>query len=972
MFINLAVHSYYSLLMSSMSIDDIINLAIKNQQKYVALTDFNNLYGAMEFYDKAVKAKLIPIIGLHIKYQQQDVYVIAQNIIGYYSLVKISSLIMTEQAFDINDYLKDIFILVPDIKKSPWLKSSTNVYSYTSDSQPIALNICYYAQPEDVKYVKGLNAIANESVLSDLEKNHQWDNYHLISQVQAQTKFTAQALANLEHVINHCQWQMTFYNKIHFVKFDSKVSSQMLLQTKCKEGLKLRLNSANAPDTYIERLKKELAIIDQMHFNDYFLVVQDYVSFARKHGILVGPGRGSAAGSLTAYVLGITDIDPIANNLIFERFLNPQRITMPDIDIDFMDTRRNEVIEYLFNRYQKNHVAHIITFQRMRAKMAIRDVGRILGLHIDIVNKIAKLFTLEYDLDIQAAVNQNPQIKTYAQQYPSLFDLASKFVNLPRQIGVHAAGVIITDQPLDQIIPIQNSTDGIFATQYSMEYLERLGLIKMDILGLVNLTVIAQTLELIKIHHGININLETINLTDQKVFQRLAAGDTIGIFQLESPGMTQLITRIKPISIEDISITSALFRPGPQKNIATYLTNKANPDKINYLNKDFEQVLSFTYNIIIYQEQVIEMVQRVANFSLAEADNFRRAISKKDAKQLTDLSEKFIKAAVNNHYSLENAQKIYDYIFEFANYGFNHSHSLAYSYVSYWMAYLKTYYPREYFCVLLSASENSPDKLAQYSQAARTHNIEVLPPDLNKSNISFTIDKKGIIFGFVAIKGLGYETANKLITIRNNCSNKEFVDYIDAINKLASGGIGIKTLEILIKAGSFDNLLNKQTVTFLLHNLPQIYETSKTMLATGETLIKPKLKSISQTKEDQSQLLRTQFELLGVNFVAHPMIKIKKEYGGSEQIVDLTMALNSDRVNHVLAILLKYREIKTKTGQAMAFAKIEDNTFVSDVVIFPGVYAKVKTILKNDSLYVVTVKTNERGLQALGFKEYHE
>jgi DNA polymerase-3 subunit alpha len=476
---------------------------------------------------------------------------------------------------------------------------------------------------------------------------------------------------------------MTFYNKIHFVKFDSKVSSQMLLQTKCKEGLKLRLNSANAPDTYIERLKKELAIIDQMHFNDYFLVVQDYVSFARKHGILVGPGRGSAAGSLTAYVLGITDIDPIANNLIFERFLNPQRITMPDIDIDFMDTRRNEVIEYLFNRYQKNHVAHIITFQRMRAKMAIRDVGRILGLHIDIVNKIAKLFTLEYDLDIQAAVNQNPQIKTYAQQYPSLFDLASKFVNLPRQIGVHAAGVIITDQPLDQIIPIQNSTDGIFATQYSMEYLERLGLIKMDILGLVNLTVIAQTLELIKIHHGININLETINLTDQKVFQRLAAGDTIGIFQLESPGMTQLITRIKPISIEDISITSALFRPGPQKNIATYLTNKANPDKINYLNKDFEQVLSFTYNIIIYQEQVIEMVQRVANFSLAEADNFRRAISKKDAKQLTDLSEKFIKAAVNNHYSLENAQKIYDYIFEFANYGFNHSHSLAYSYVSY-------------------------------------------------------------------------------------------------------------------------------------------------------------------------------------------------------------------------------------------------------------------------------------------------
>jgi DNA polymerase-3 subunit alpha len=420
-----------------------------------------------------------------------------------------------------------------------------------------------------------------------------------------------------------------------------------------------------------------------MNFSDYFLVVQDYVTFAKDHNILVGPGRGSVAGSLTAYVLGITNVDPIANNLIFERFLNSQRINMPDIDIDFMDTRRNEIIEYLFNHYHKNHVAHIITFQRMKAKMAIRDVGRILSLDLSIVNKIAKSFTVEYDLNIPQAIKDNSVIANYAKQYPTLFDLANKFVNYPRQIGIHAAGVIITDESLEEIIPIQNSTDGIYSTQYSMEYLEPLGLIKMDILGLVNLTIIAQTLELIKQNHNTNINLENISLNDQKVFKQLSKGDTVGIFQLESPGMTNLITKIKPSSIEDISITSALFRPGPQKNIATYIANKANLDSIKYLNKDFEQVLNSTYNIIIYQEQVIEIVQRVANYSLAEADSFRRAISKKNATKLNELGKEFIQAAIRNKYSKTEAQEIYDYIFEFANYGFNHSHSLAYSYISY-------------------------------------------------------------------------------------------------------------------------------------------------------------------------------------------------------------------------------------------------------------------------------------------------
>jgi DNA polymerase-3 subunit alpha len=472
-------------------------------------------------------------------------------------------------------------------------------------------------------------------------------------------------------------------SEINFVHYDKTKSSKILLQSLCKEGLKHRLQSSHASSEYINRLSSELEVIDNMNYNDYFLVVQDYVNYAKRQGILVGPGRGSAAGSLVAYVLGITDVDPIKYHLVFERFLNVERISMPDIDIDFMDNRRNEVIEYIFNKYSKDRVAHIVTFQRMKAKMAIRDVGRILNIDLQVINSIAKLFSLDYDLDIMGAIKNNESLKKYAGMYSELFEIANQFVNFPRQVGLHAAGVIITNTSLDEIIPIQSSPDGMNSTQYSMEYLEPMGLIKMDILGLVNLTTINETIQLIRTNHGKNIDLDTLDLNDQKVFKALASGDTTGIFQLESTGMRNLIMRINPTSIEDISITSALFRPGPQKNIPTYLENKAHPNSIKYLNDDFRTALTPTNNVIIYQEQVIEIVQRVTKFSLAQSDVFRRAISKKNAEKLGSLQKQFVKAAINNGYKESEANKIYDFIYEFANYGFNHSHSIAYSYISY-------------------------------------------------------------------------------------------------------------------------------------------------------------------------------------------------------------------------------------------------------------------------------------------------
>jgi len=420
-----------------------------------------------------------------------------------------------------------------------------------------------------------------------------------------------------------------------------------------------------------------------MGFADYFLVVQDYVNFAKSKGILVGPGRGSAAGSLVSYVLGITQIDPIQNNLIFERFLNPERATMPDIDIDFMDNRRNEVFDYIFEKYGVEHVAHIATFQRMKAKMAIRDVGRILGYELPIIAKITKYFSYEYDTDIDLAIKNDLTIKDFSNKYPELFKYAKHFLNYPRQLGLHAAGIVISAKKIDEIVPIQKSEDGYSVTQYSMEYLEPLGLIKMDILGLVNLTTISEALKLIRKEKNIELNLFEINLHDQKVFDSLSQGETLGIFQLESPGMTSLIKRIKPQSIEDISITSALFRPGPQKQIDLYLENRNHPQNIKYLHDSLKDILKITDGIMIYQEQVIEVVQRVAGFTLAKADLFRRAISKKNASKLSELKNDFINGGLANGYSREELLKIFDYIYSFANYGFNHSHSLAYSYISY-------------------------------------------------------------------------------------------------------------------------------------------------------------------------------------------------------------------------------------------------------------------------------------------------
>lgn len=941
--------------MSSLTVDDIINFALINKSKYVVLTDFNVMYGAIEFYNKAIANNLKPIIGLHIKYDNRDLYLIAKNNHGYKQLMKISSFINTNQQYELNDYLDDLFIVASDANNLNLRIKQEMLFSLNQDQlNPIASFQSYCQSIDEVKYLKMLKAIKHDQLFKNI--NDEFKNSWMLTEPQAQKIFNQKAIDNLNQLLEQCSWTIEFNKERHFIEYNKFTqnlqtkSSQHIIQSLCKSGLEKIFGVGNVPEEYIKRLKHELDIINDMGFNDYFLVVSDYVSFAKNNGILVGPGRGSAAGSLVSYVLGITGIDPIEHHLIFERFLNPERSTMPDIDVDFLDERRNEVIEYVFNKYGVNHVAHIITFQRMKAKLAIRDVGRALGIELVHINKL----TSAIGDDTLETFSKKNELNRDSSEIKKLFDFAIKFQDFPRQNGLHAAGIVLSNVDLNEVVPVIDSTDGIYCTQYSMEYLEPLGLIKMDVLGLSNLSTLNQIIKLIKQNYGKTIELNKIPLDDQKVFNFISNGNTTGIFQLESPGMTDLIKRIKPISIEDISICSSLFRPGPQKNIPLYLKNKINPENIVYLNDDVKKILSATYNVIIYQEQVIQIVRKIAGFTLAEADLFRRAISKKNVERFQEIKTTFINGGVKQGYSEELVNKIFDTIFEFANYGFNHSHSLAYSYISYWLSYFAYYYPLEFYGVLLINNKAGNTNVSTYISKAKERGVKILPPDLNQSNESFTIKKSGIIFGFDAVKGIGYEKAKDLIKLRNNQPNKKFENYDNAIKLITKNGtISLTLMKNLIYAGALDSLLNDKSRYWLTLNWENIASSN----ITTDSLIHEIIKEPTTTEIEN--LTNKQQELIGAIFNEDPIIKIKEKFNHNDlnllTISQLTEPNNYSAHIHALVEIIKIREITDKRGEKMAFLKLRDETQVVDVVCFSSAYKSIRELIKQNEYFIVTL-----------------
>ena len=963
MFVNLCVHSYFSLLMSSISIDDIINFALKNKQKYVCLTDFNNMYGAMEFYNKALENNLKPIIGLHVVYENEHLYLIAKDNSGYHNLLKISSKIMTNQQYRLNDYSESLFILTDDINCLTWLKSKVNCYSLNQTKpNPIAARPVFYEEKDDVIFVKALNAIANEKKLQDYDSNSNFDNFSLLNESEAKEIFNSESLKNLNTLVEQCTWTLNLNSKHYIIKYQEGKQSNILLQTMCVNSLnKMFAKQKNIPENYLYRLKYELEVIDKMGFNDYFLVVQDYVNYAKNKGIIVGPGRGSAAGSLVAFLLGITTVDPIKNNLIFERFLNPQRSTMPDIDVDFMDDRRNEVVEYLFEKYSKNNVAHIIIFQRMKAKMVIRDVGRILSMNRVIIDSICSILTDSFD-ELYQETKTAKALQQFQKEYPELFRIAIKLLNFPRQTGLHAAGVVLSSVNLTDIVPIQNSADGLLCTQYSMEYLEPLGLIKMDILGLINLTTLNQSITAIEKNHGVKINLYNIPLNDQRVFNYISAGNTTGIFQLESPGMTRLVTRIKPSNIEDISICSALYRPGPQKNINIYLKNRTHPEEISYLNDDIRKILKPTCNIIIYQEQVIQIVQKIAGFSLADADSFRRAISKKQVSKLASLKKSFIDGGIKNGYSEQKVNEIFDYIFEFANYGFNHSHSLAYSYISYWLAYIAYYYPLEFYSTLLMSNDASTEKINQYINEAKNSGIEVLPPNINLSEYTFSIwNKQKIVLGFNVTKGIGVNACAKIIKTRQIQPNCQFNNLMLCIRDLKNNGVTFNIIKLLAESGCFDSLNKEHDLYWLVNNIKVIYDNCDKIGLNGKPVIAMNFNNNKPSEADLIELNNRQYELLGISFKEHPLVQVRSKYKDSGFELFSIKEIFDDSKNsffHVLCVITDVRETTDSKGKKMAFLKIEDETRRASGIVFSSVYPKIVEQLQPKNVVVLSVRKN--------------
>ena len=954
MYINIKTRSHYSMAMSSISIDDIIAHARENKQDYVCLVDVNVMYGALEFYTKATNAGLKPVIGLSAYADNKEYVLLARDYAGYIILCNLSSAINHNKNWKIEDYASDHVTLISQ-NKAPGFKSWFSC-------EDLAIHESLFVSKSDFSKYKALLAINKSCLYSDIEDNKEIASKYLLTDKQAQEIFTPEQINRTYKLLNEINLNIPLNKDNFFVKFDPKKNSNLLLQERCRQGLIKRLGE-KVPKKYIERINYELDIIHKMGFDDYFLVVQDYVAFAKQNNIMVGPGRGSAAGSLVSYVLEITNIDPLKYNLIFERFLNSHRQTKPDIDIDFMDNRRQEVIDYLFNKYGQDKVGHIITFQKIKIKTAIRDIARILDIDLSIVNMICKSISDFFDTDLEEVIKEKKVVADYEKKYPQLFELAKFIMGMPRQIGTHAAGIVICNKPLQDVVPTTLSTEGVNTIQYSMEYVEPCGLIKMDVLGLVNLSIINDCVDEINKHAKKHFDIDHIPLDDQKVFKQLCLGNTLGIFQLESPGMTNVVRKIQPKCIEDISIASALFRPGPQANIPLYIKNKKDPDKIEYVDDKLKEILAPTYGIIIYQEQVIQVLCVVANWSLAQADIVRRAISKKKLDKLMDIEKEFIDSAIKNGYNQKKANEIWTYLIKFASYGFNHSHSIAYALVSYQLAYLKTYYPNEFYACLLSYNPTS--KATAYVIEAKNNGITVLQPDINHSQVGFSIYDGKIIFGFAAIKGIGAAGIEKIIVARK--AAKEWTAIKDCIRDLVKGGVGQSALEILAKAGCFDCFKNKELPnrSSIIASLESIVKAVKTYTPKYGYLSNITYTVIQDNKETSKKENQEQFDILGIAFAAHPIIEIKE--ANSELMKD-AFTLSYIRENaqpyvkyKTLVYINSLRKIKTKTGTNMAFISLEDETMtISDAVTFNNVLdnpTEAPLLAKGKYLHCVVSKT---------------
>jgi len=777
-----------------------------------------------------------------------------------------------------------------------------------------------------------------------------------------------EAISNTLKIAEACQFQFKLgeYHLPHFDVPEGKTAFSYMSELTW-EGLKERY-----PEITSEiktRTEFELSVIEKMGYAAYFLIVADFINWAKRNKIEVGPGRGSAAGSIVAYSLGITNIDPLKYALLFERFLNPERISMPDIDVDFCIRRREEVIDYVTKKYGADRVAQIVTFGTMAARGVIRDVGRVQNVPLQIVDRVAKMVPAEIGITLSKALEQNPDLK---KAYDSdvvirnLFSMAQQLEGKVRHASTHAAGVVISKNPLTELVPLAKNEEQV-VTQYSMLDLEKLGLLKMDFLGLRNLTMLADARALIKLTHNVEIDLDHLPLDDAKTYETLCSGDTWGIFQLESSGMRGLIKRLKPSTFEDIVALLALYRPGPLGSgmVDDFINNKHGKTEIKYELSELESILKPTYGLILYQEQVMQIASSLAGFSMGQADTMRRAMGKKDAEQMMKLREQFIAGAVAKKVNQDKAAKIFDLCAKFAEYGFNKSHSAAYAVISYQTAYLKTNYPVEFMAAILSSVASSIDKVAEYIDACKTMQIEVMPPDINHSRQSFTVVHGAIRFGFKAIKNLGDGAIESII--KNRDEKGPYISLSDFLSRVDLRLVNKRALEALIKCGAMDEFGKRSGLLKVMETSLESANRRQKTKATGQVSLFGAAMDSGESLQDalpdepefpRLDLLKMEKELIGIYVTDHPLNLVAggrfetKVKNFSRELLELP----ENSVVKVGGIITSLRKIVTKTNRQMLAGTIEDTKGKFNFVLFPQQYEQWSDYFTEDGIILIEGK----------------
>lgn len=1048
-FVPLHLHTEYSLLDGAIKINELVEQASAYKMPAVAITDHGNLFGVIEFYKKAIKKGIKPIIGCEVYVAPNSRFdrsktnidnglseeaafhliLLAKDSNGYKNLTSLVSKAYLEGFYykpridkeileqysggligltaclkgEVPYYLQygqmerareaalqykhilgpeNFFFEIQHNGMSEQEETNKKLIELSKELHIplVATNDCHYLKKEDARAHDILLCIQTGKTVKDEKRMRMSTNeFYFKSPDEMKQAFyeTPEAILNTRMIAERCNLDFVL-GKSLLPKYElpNGVSPDSYLEDLAINGLKAKFKD-KPPQNYLERLKMELQMIRKMGYSSYFLIVWDFISYARKNGIPVGPGRGSAAGSLVAYCLDITEIDPIKYNLLFERFLNPERISMPDIDVDFCKDRRPEVINYVSEKYGSDHVAQIITFGTMAAKAAIRDVGRVMDIPYANVDKIAKLVP-GHNISIDDSLKLEPQLKELYDSNPTvkeLLDIAKRLEGLSRHASTHAAGVVIAPKPLTDFMPLyKNPSEQTITTQFDMGSAESIGLLKFDFLGLKTLTVLKKTVDYIK-QQGKKIVLSEIPIEDEETYKLLSSGETTGIFQLESAGMRDILVKMKPNRFEDLIALVALYRPGPIGSgmIDDFIKRKRGETEVEYELPQLKEILDETYGVILYQEQVMRIANKIANFSMGQADLLRRAMGKKKPEEMEKQKEVFLSGAIANGIPEKKAARLFELMAFFAEYGFNKSHSAAYAYLAYQTAYLKAHYPVEFMTANLSADMGDTDKIVKLINECRNMSIEILPPDINESEREFKIVGSSVRFGLEAVKGVGSSAIEIILQERQNGSFESFDKFLSRVDNKK---VNKKVIESLIKAGAFDSLFSEPP-----HNT-KFMARAKSMDALmsshkpngfGPGLFGDGDIAVSAVQPwDETTLLSYEKDALGFYISGHPLTRYRKTLSTMD-VTQLSAVQDSDeRADVTVAGIISEMKTRAKEKGITAYLNLEDETGSCEMLVLPDLYKKSADLLKKGNLILIKghVFKSEKGAKVMA-REIH-